>query len=85
MNVVTGEINSPQAVLFRACEGFDGPAKLTKHLCVNKPFNGDVIYDNPIIWIEDDGCKPVITAKPRVGINYATPEYRDILWRFVST
>ena len=31
-NIVTGEENRPQAVLIRACEGADGPGKLTKDL-----------------------------------------------------
>ena len=30
LNIVTGEENDPQAVLIRACEGADGPGKLTK-------------------------------------------------------
>ena len=50
MNAVTGEEGQPQAVLFRACEVYNGPAKLTKKL----------------------------------GIDYATPEYRDILWRYAD-
>lgn len=82
MNVVTGEKDFPQAVLFRACEKYDGPAKLTKYLAVDGSFNGRKLYGNDKIWIEDDGYSPAIITLPRVGINYATPEYRDIPWRF---
>ncbi|MBQ8781394.1 MAG: DNA-3-methyladenine glycosylase [Oscillospiraceae bacterium] len=82
MNVITGEKEQPQGVLFRACEVYDGPAKLTKHLGINGGFNGQPLYGNDTVWIEDDGYKPDIITLPRVGINYATPEYRDILWRF---
>lgn len=83
MNVITGDKDSPQGVLFRACENFEGPAKLTKKLGIDKSFNGETIYSNPRIWIEGDGLSPEIIQLPRVGINYATPEYRDIPWRFV--
>lgn len=82
MNVITGEKDIPQGVLFRACEVYDGPAKLTKQLGINGSFNGQSLYKNDAVWIEDDGYKPEIITLPRVGINYATPEYRDIPWRF---
>jgi DNA-3-methyladenine glycosylase len=84
MNVVTGEPDFPQAVLFRACEEFGGPGKLTKRLAVDKSFNGEPLYGNSRIWIEDDGFRPEIGKKPRIGIHYAEPEDRDALWRFVS-
>ena len=82
MNVITGEKDTPQGVLFRACEVCDGPAKLTKRLGIDGSFNGQPLYGNKDIWIEDDGFRPEIITLPRVGINYATPEYRDIEWRF---
>ncbi len=84
MNVITGEENQPQGVLFRACEVYDGPAKLTKRLGIDKSFNGEPICGNPRIRIEYDGYCPEIETLPRVGINYATPEYRDIPWRFAD-
>ena len=37
LNIVTGTEDRPQAVLIRACEGADGPGKLTKAL----PVTGD--------------------------------------------
>lgn len=84
MNAVTGEEGQPQAVLFRACQVYDGPAKLTKKLGINKSFNGEPFCGNPRIRIEDDGYRPEIETLPRVGIDYATPEYRDIPWRFAD-
>lgn len=84
MNVITGEEGVPQGVLFRAAEIYDGPAKLTKNIKIDKSFNGESIVTNERIWIEDDGFKPNIITKPRVGIDYATPEYRDKLWRFIA-
>ena len=84
MNAVTGEEGQPQAVLFRACEVYDGPAKLTKKLGIDKSFNGESFCGNPHIRIEDDGYRPEIETLPRVGIDYATPEYRVSLWRFAD-
>ncbi len=84
MNVVTGEEEMPQAVLFRACKIYDGPGKLTKALGVDRSFNGQPLFGNPRICIRDDGYRPEIITLPRVGINYATPYYRDINWRFAD-
>lgn len=84
MNIVTGETGTPEATLIRACEIYNGPGKLTKCLRVDKSFNYQKIYDNPLIRIEDDGLRPEIIAKPRIGIDYATPEYRDKPWRFIG-
>ena len=84
MNIVTGGEGNPQAVLIRAGEVANGPAKLTKKLGVDKRFNGQNIVGNPEIWIEDDGAKPSIATAKRVGIDYATEEYRNKLWRFIA-
>ncbi len=84
MNAVTGEEEQPQAVLFRACEVYDGPAKLTKKLGIDKSFNGESFCGNPRIRIEDDGYRPEIVTLPRVGIDYADPKDRDALWRFAD-
>lgn len=92
MNVITGEIDDPQGVLFRAGgiplekgakKPADGPGKLTKYLGVTKDFNGRPLYDNPDIWVEDDGERFEIKTAPRVGIDYASEEYRLIPWRFI--
>ncbi len=84
MNVVTGKKDQPQAVLFRACEIYDGPAKLTKQLGIDKSFNGEPLFGNIRIHIEDDGYRPEIGTLPRVGINYASEKYRNALWRFAD-
>lgn len=84
MNIVTGGEGNPQAVLLRAGEKADGPGKLTKKLGVDKRFNGVSIIDNAEIWIEDDGNMPGIKTAKRVGIEYATEEYRNKLWRFIK-
>lgn len=84
MNIITGEVEQPQGVLIRAGENFNGPAKLTKYLQVDKSFNGQTIYNNSKIWLEDDGFKPNIKTDKRVGIDYAGEEWANKPWRFIA-
>lgn len=83
MNVITGEIEQPQGVLIRACEGFEGPAKLTKKLMVDKSFNGQSFCNCKNLFIEDDGFKSKIRTDKRVGIDYAGEEWASKPWRFI--
>ena len=39
LNIVTGEVNEPEAVLIRACVEANGPAKLTKHMGITGDMN----------------------------------------------
>lgn len=82
-NVVSGREGHPEAVLIRGVTDYNGPGKLTRAMNIDRSLNEVDMTDSKEIWIEDDGEKPdYITAK-RVGIDYATEEYRDILWRFI--
>ncbi len=82
LNIVSGREDEPQAVLIRCCEGFEGPGKLTKELCVDRSFNGLDILSCGGLRIEDDGSEVNIIRLPRVGIAYAEPADREALWRF---
>jgi len=84
LNVVTGKADFPEAVLIRGIEGFSGPGKLTKALQIDRSLNGENLFTSDILWIEDDGFKPDFETSKRVGIDYATEEYRNKLWRFIS-
>ncbi len=84
LNVVSGKKGIPQAVLIRGVEGFDGPGKLTKGLMIDKSFNGEDLIKSEKIWIEDNGNKVEYIETKRIGIDYATEEYRNKLWRFVK-
>lgn len=84
LNIVSGEKDFPQAVLIRGVEGFDGPGKLTKALKIDRTLNGENLMASEQLWLEDDGVRFEYKTAKRVGIDYATPEYRDKLWRFVS-
>lgn len=82
-NVVTGREGFPEAVLIRGIEGYDGPGKLTKAMQIDRSLNGVDMAVSEEIWLEDDGMKPKYRMAKRVGIDYATEEYRDKLWRFI--
>ncbi len=83
INVITGEKEQPQGVLIRACEGFEGPARLTKKLQVDKSFNNESFVGNRRIYICDDGEKFKIKTDKRVGIDYAGEEWAAKPWRFI--
>lgn len=83
MNVISGEPEQPQGVLFRAGEDFEGPAKLTKRLMIDKSFNGESFVNNPRILIEDDGKRYDLRTDKRVGIAYAGEEWESKPWRFI--
>lgn len=84
LNVVSGEKDHPQAVLIRAIEGFNGPGKLTKHLKIDLTLNGENLITSDKLWIEDDNTIISYTATKRIGIDYASKEDRDRLWRFIA-
>ena len=84
MNVITGEAEQPQGVLIRACEGFEGPARLTKKLQIDKSFNNQHVDDNERLYFVDDGFKPQIRTDKRVGIDYAGEEWAAKPWRFCA-
>ena len=70
--------------MLRAGEIHNGPAKLTKFMNINGEFNGQPIYKNDSIWLEDDGYRPEIITAPRVGIDYAGDYWKNIEWRFIA-
>ena len=81
LNIVTGDLEDPQAVLIRACLEAPGPGKLTKALGITGALNwGSILGDD--IWIEDDGFRCDVLTDKRVGIRYAAQEDQDKLWRF---
>jgi DNA-3-methyladenine glycosylase len=83
LNIVTGSVGEPQAVLIRGCESAEGPGRLTKRLGLDGSFNRRSILDNGPLWVEDDGQTFPIAADRRVGIGYASKEDQARLWRFI--
>ncbi|MCM1136403.1 MAG: DNA-3-methyladenine glycosylase [Clostridium sp.] len=82
-NVVSGKEGHPEAVLIRGVAGYNGPGKLTKALKIDRSLNEADMVTSDLLWLEDDGNRPDYIRAKRVGIDYATEEYREILWRFI--
>jgi DNA-3-methyladenine glycosylase len=63
----------------------NGPAKLCQALAIDKSFNGWNLTQGHQLWVEpyQDVSAERISATPRVGIDYACPDDREALWRFV--
>ena len=83
LNVITGNKNNPQGVMIRAIEGYVGPGKLTKHLKIDLSLNYLDLSTSEKLWLEDDNFKCKIKTDKRIGIEYATEEYRNKKWRFI--
>ena len=63
---------------------FAGPGKLTKRLQIDRDLYGKSIDPTSDVWIEHDGCQPLVTLRPRIGIDYAG-DAKDWLLRYVWT
>lgn len=63
---------------------FAGPGKLTKRLHIDRTLYGKPISPASGLWVEDDGCQPPVSLRPRIGIDYAG-EAKDWLLRYIWT
>jgi DNA-3-methyladenine glycosylase len=84
LNVVTGPVDHPAAVLLRAVESHVGPGRLTKALHITKSLNTKPATIETGLWIER-GVRPTgtfVQRTPRIGIPYAQ-EWASKPWRFV--
>ena len=63
---------------------FAGPGKLTKRLQIDRELYGAPIMPASGLWVEDDGCQPPVSLRPRIGIDYAGTA-KDWLLRYVWT
>ena len=61
---------------------FAGPGKLTKRLQVTRDLYGKPICPTSEMWVEDDGCQPPVSVRPRIGIDYAG-DAKDWMLRYV--
>jgi DNA-3-methyladenine glycosylase len=82
LNVVTGPVNIPQAVLIRGVEKYSGPGRITKSFGIDFTFYGEVLYISERIWFEDSGFFPLIKTGPRIGIDYAGEYWKTRPWRY---
>jgi DNA-3-methyladenine glycosylase len=73
LNVVTGPVDYPAAVLIRAVDGVVGPARLTKALGITGGLNGKMANEETGVWFREGPRPPrtKIMRTPRIGVNYA--------------
>ncbi len=81
LNVVTGKVNQPQAVLIRGLEQCYGPGRLTRLLKIDKSFYGEDLCLSERLWIESDRKSHEILVGKRIGVDYAG-EWKNKDWRF---
>jgi DNA-3-methyladenine glycosylase len=86
LNAVTDDEGHPAAVLVRGAGRWNGPARLTKALEIDKRFNTLPIARETALWIEDRGLKIPrrhIKSTPRIGVDYsgswAAKPYRFVI------
>ena len=83
LNIVSGNLEQPQAVLIRACEGAEGPGRLTKALGITGELNRRHILSCEDFWLEDCADDVEYITAPRVGIGYASEADQALPWRFI--
>lgn len=85
LNIVTGKVGDPQAVLIRGLDTVSGPGRLTKAFKIDKSLNGEDLVVSDKLWVEDWGFRVPRTAvgrTARIGVDYAG-EWKDKPLRFV--
>lgn len=84
LNVVTGEIDYPSAVLIRGTKEVSGPGRLSKALSVDKNLNNKNLSRETGLWIEKGLVVPSkeILKTSRVGVDFAE-EWAEKPYRFI--
>jgi DNA-3-methyladenine glycosylase len=82
LNIVSGSINMPEAVLIRAVSGINGPGRAGRTLQLDKSFNGECLTSSDRMWLEDAPEVLSYSSAPRIGIDYAGDFWKNIPWRF---
>ncbi len=85
LNIVTGPLDYPAAVLIRGAGGWNGPGKLTRAMNIDRRLDSQPAVPGAGLWLEDRGHRArrgQIVAGPRVGIDYAGL-WKDKPLRFV--
>ena len=75
LNVVTGPAGYPAAVLIRAVQDINGPARLTKAMALTGSLNGKQADEENGVWFTDDTRPPrtKVIRSARIGVDYAGP------------
>ncbi len=91
LNIVTGPVGYPAAVLIRGVDGISGPGRLTSRLKIGKSLLSLPSGAGSGLWIENRGglsADERVERLPRVGIAYAgawaSKPYRFVLRRVTN-
>ncbi|MEM9159601.1 MAG: DNA-3-methyladenine glycosylase [Verrucomicrobiota bacterium] len=87
LNLVTGPVDYPGAILIRGLSEVSGPGRLTKRLGIDRRFNGAASSMETGLWIEDRGVlfrDEEVDATPRIGVDYAGPDWANRPYRFLA-
>jgi DNA-3-methyladenine glycosylase len=84
LNVVTGPVGYPAAVLIRSVEGLTGPGRLTKALAITGKLNRQMASKETGVWFSE---APILSNRrvsrsPRIGVNYAGLTWSAKPYRF---
>jgi DNA-3-methyladenine glycosylase len=87
LNLVTGPVGWPAAILIRGVEGVSGPGRVTRALGVGRSLHNTSAADatGGALWLEAPDLPVLpheVLAGPRVGVDYAGPEWAARPWRF---
>ncbi len=85
LNVTTGPVDYPAAVLIHGVTGITGPGRLTKALGITRELNRLPAVPTTGLWFEDRGVtlkKRDVERTPRIGVDYAGPRWAGRKWRF---
>ena len=85
LNLVTGPVDYPAAVLIRGVRGINGPGRLTRRLQLDRRLNGQPAHPESGLHLEDPGLeipRRLIKTGPRIGVGYAGPVWAAKPWRF---
>jgi len=82
-NIVTGEVDNPQAILIRGLDDIIGPGKVGKQLELDMSFYGEDLTTSKRVWLEDDGRRYSFTKHPRINIEYAGEVWKKKPYRYV--
>lgn len=85
LNLVVGPADWPAAILIRGVEGAVGPGRVTKLLGIDRKLNRAPASEDSGLWIEDRGLRvpaAIVSATPRIGVDYAGPLWSAKPWRF---
>lgn len=85
LNLVVGPEDWPAAVLIRGVEGASGPGRVTRALGIDRTLNRAPVAETTGLWLEDRGVRVparLISATPRIGVDYAGPVWSQKPWRF---